>query len=85
MGGIVIPRGWRTSIMKNPLKGLRSVHKVLQNFPNNDSLVSFVLEIYKNQFFPLHVITLLLGKAYKPPLPYLAHQGIYRIHINSST
>ena len=42
--------------MKTPFKGLRSVPKVLKYCPINDGLVSFVLVMINNSFYP-HVFS----------------------------
>ena len=42
--------GGGTSTTKTPLKGMRSVPKVINNCPINDSLVSFVLVMINNEF-----------------------------------
>ena len=43
-----IPGGGVPSIMKTPLKGMRSVPKVLKQCPINYRLVSFVLVLINN-------------------------------------
>ena len=47
------PGGGGTSIIKNPLKGLRIFPKIQINGPINYRLVSFVLEMIPGEFFPL--------------------------------
>ena len=48
-----VPGSGGTSLMKTPLKGLRSVPKVKKNGPINDILVYFLLAIIFDEFFPL--------------------------------
>ena len=55
-------RGWGNFNYENPLKGLISAHKVLQNFPINDSLVSFVLVMINNEFCPTMFYHNLFGR-----------------------
>ena len=45
--------GWGTSMMITPQKGLISVPNFLCSCPLNDSLVSFVIIMLTNEFYPL--------------------------------